>query len=166
MVQVTGRRGSTALVCCRQPAICWDRCDDRTSLWTPWWIYWVGQKYSFRFPIASYGKPQMNFFGQPNKYMGFSMTQVVRNPPAGQETQETWVWSLGQEDPLEEEMATHSSILVWKIPWPEEPGGLQSVGLQRVGHEWATKHRSIKLLGHLSSTDSSVHSELCLSSHS
>ena len=48
--------------------------------------------------------------------------------------QETWVLSLNWEDPLEEEMATHSSILVGKIPWIEEPGGLQSMGLQRVGH--------------------------------
>ena len=47
-----------------------------------------------------------------------------------QETQETWVQSLGQEDALEEEMATHSSILVWEIPWTKEPGGLQSMGLQ------------------------------------
>ena len=46
-----------------------------------------------------------------------------------------WVWSLGQEDPLEEELATHSSILAWKIPWTEEPGGIQSMGLQRVGHD-------------------------------
>ena len=45
-----------------------------------------------------------------------------------------WVRFLGQEDALEEGMATHSSILVWRIPWPEEPGGLQSIGLQRVGH--------------------------------
>ena len=51
---------------------------------------------------------------------------------------ETWVWSLGREDPLEKEMATHSSILAWRIPWTEEPGGLQSTGLQRVGHDWAT----------------------------
>ena len=50
---------------------------------------------------------------------------------------ETWVWSLGREDPLEKEMATHSSIHAWKIPWTEEPGGLQSVGSQRVGHDWA-----------------------------
>ena len=49
--------------------------------------------------------------------------------------QETWVQSLGQEDPLEMEMATHSSILAWEITWTEEPGGLQSVGLQRLGHD-------------------------------
>ena len=48
---------------------------------------------------------------------------------------ETWDQSLGQEDPLEKEMAAHSSIHAWKIPWTEEPGGLQSMGLQRVGHD-------------------------------
>ena len=53
---------------------------------------------------------------------------------------ETWVQSLGQEDPLEKEMATHSSILAWKIPWTEEPGRLQSIGLQRAEHDWATEH--------------------------
>ena len=56
------------------------------------------------------------------------------------EMQETRVRSLGQEDPLEEGMATHSSILAWKIPWTEEPGGLQSMGLQRVGHALACTH--------------------------
>ena len=54
--------------------------------------------------------------------------------------QETWVWSLGWEDPLEKGMITHSSILAWEIPWTEQPGWLQSIGLQRVGHYWATKH--------------------------
>ena len=53
------------------------------------------------------------------------MAQTVKNPPT---MQETWVQSLGQEDPLENGMATHSSILVWKIPWIGEPGGLQSMG--------------------------------------
>ena len=55
--------------------------------------------------------------------------------------QETRVQSLGWEDPLEKEMATHSSILAWSIPWTEEPGGLQSVGLQRVGHDLATNQQ-------------------------
>ena len=59
---------------------------------------------------------------------------MVKNLPVVQETQETQVQSLGQEDPLEKEMAPHSSILAWKIPWMEEPGGLQSMGLQRGGH--------------------------------
>ena len=61
--------------------------------------------------------------------------QMVKSSPA---MQETWVWSLGQEDPLEEEMATHSSIFAWRIPWTEETGSLQSMGSQRVGHDWET----------------------------
>ena len=52
--------------------------------------------------------------------------------------QETWVWFLGQEDPLKKGMATHSRILAWRISWTEEPGGLQSMRSQRVGHDWAT----------------------------
>ena len=57
------------------------------------------------------------------------------------ETLETLARSLGWEDPLEEEMATHSSVLAWEIPWTEEPGGLQSMGLQRAGHDWlSTRH--------------------------
>ena len=56
------------------------------------------------------------------------------------ELQETWVQSLGWEDAWEEEMAAHSSILAWEIPWAEAPGGLQSIGLQRVSHDWACKH--------------------------
>ena len=61
---------------------------------------------------------------------------MVKNPLAMQETQ---VQSLGQEDPLEKEIATHSGIFTWEIPWTEEPGGLQSIELQRVGHNLATK---------------------------
>ena len=60
---------------------------------------------------------------------------MVKNPPA---TQETRVWSLGKEDPLEKEMATHSSIPAWRISWTKESGGLQSMGSQRVRHDWAT----------------------------
>ena len=58
-----------------------------------------------------------------------------------QEMQETWVQFLSQEDLLEEEMATCSSILAWEIPWTEEPGGLQSMGSKRVGHDSVPKHR-------------------------
>ena len=60
---------------------------------------------------------------------------MVKNLPAMQEPQETWVPSLGQENPLEEVMATHSSILAWEIPRTEEPGGLQFTESQRVGHD-------------------------------
>ena len=63
------------------------------------------------------------------------VAQRLKGLPA---MQETWVQSLGQEDPLEKEMATHSSILAWRIPWTEKLGGLQSTGSQRVGHDWAT----------------------------
>ena len=63
------------------------------------------------------------------------VAQMVKRLPT---IQETWVGSLGREDLLEQEMATHSSILAWKIPWTEEPGRLQSTGSQRVGHDWAT----------------------------
>ena len=63
------------------------------------------------------------------------VAQLVKNLPA---VQESGVWSLGQDDPPEKEMATHSSILAWKIPWTEEPGGLQSIGSQRVMHDWVT----------------------------
>ena len=62
----------------------------------------------------------------------FPHGSVVKNSPAKQEPKETWLRSLGQEDPLEEEMATHSSIFPWRIPWTEEPGGLQSMGSERV----------------------------------
>ena len=58
----------------------------------------------------------------------------VKNLPAMQEMQDTQVQSLGQEDPLEKEMTTHSSILAWSIPWTGEPGGLQTMGSQRVRH--------------------------------
>ena len=60
------------------------------------------------------------------------MAQIINNLSA---IQETWVQSLGQEDALEKGMATHSSIVAWEIPWTEEPGGLQSMGSQRVGHD-------------------------------
>ena len=77
----------------------------------------------------------------PNKYTLLKchraslVAQMVKCLPA---MLETWVWSLGWEDPLEKEMSTYSSILAWKIPWMEEPGRLQSTWLQRVGHNWST----------------------------
>ena len=65
--------------------------------------------------------------------LGFPGGTVVKNVPM-QEMQESWAKSQGWENPLEQEMATHSSILAWRIPWTEEPGGLQSTGSQRVRH--------------------------------
>ena len=64
--------------------------------------------------------------------MGLPGGSEVTNPPV---MQEMWVRSLDWEDPMEEGVATHSSILAWRIPWTEEPGGLQSMGSQRVGHD-------------------------------
>ena len=66
---------------------------------------------------------------------GFPGGSVIKNPPAIQELQEMRVRFLGQKDPTEKEIATHSSILTWSIPWTEEPGRIQSIGLQRVGHD-------------------------------
>ena len=67
-----------------------------------------------------------------SKRIASLVPQMVKNPPA---MRETWVRSLGWKGPLEEDMATHSSILAWEIPWTEEPQGLQSIGSQRVGHD-------------------------------
>ena len=74
----------------------------------------------------------------PNDHPGGS---VVKNSPTKQEKQETWAWSLNG-DPLEEEMATHSSILALEIPWTDELGKLQSTRSQRAGHNWACTHKS------------------------
>ena len=68
------------------------------------------------------------------------VAQTVKNQPA---MQETWVWSLDREDPLEKGMSTYSSILAWRIPWTEEPGKLQSMGSQRVRHDRVTKHTHV-----------------------
>ena len=74
-------------------------------------------------------------FSARSHLMSSLVAQKAKTLPAVQETQ---VWSLGQGDPLEKEMATHSSILAWRIPWIEEPGGLQSMESQRFRHNWAT----------------------------
>ena len=71
-------------------------------------------------------------------YRGFPGGSGVKNLPIMQETR---VWSLGHEDPLKEEVETVSRILAWEIPWTEEPGGLQSMGPQRVGYDWAAKQQ-------------------------
>ena len=86
------------------------------------------------------------------------LTQMVKNLPAMWETQ---VWSLGWEEPLEKEMTTHCSILARRIPWTEELGRLQSMGLQRVGHDWATNththtHTHIRVYGSLWVTQVSI----------
>ena len=84
----------------------------------------------------------LNYFWDGSTYTwgAYQVAECKRICLPMQETQETWIQSLGQEDPLEKEMATHSSILAWKVPWTEVPGRLQSSGLQRVRHDWATEH--------------------------
>ena len=83
--------------------------------------------------IPGSGRSPREEIAYPLQYSWASLVaQLVKNPPA---MQETWVQSLGWEDPLEEAMATHSSILAWRILRTEEPGGLWSIGLQRVRHD-------------------------------
>ena len=83
--------------------------------------------------IPRLGRSPEEGIGYPLQYSWASLvSQMVKNLPAMRETS---VRSLGWEDPLEEGMATHPSILAWRIPWTEEPGGLQSTGLQRAGHD-------------------------------
>ena len=72
--------------------------------------------------------------------MGLPGDSVVKNLRSNEKT---WIRPLGREDPLEKEMGIHSSILAWRIPWTEEPSGLQSMGSQRVGHDWATSRQSL-----------------------
>ena len=83
------------------------------------WAYFFLYKFHFKFSI-----------------LFFNMTSLVAQMVKRLSTmRETWVQSLGREDPLEREMAIHSSTIAWKLPWTEEPGGLQSMGSQRVGHD-------------------------------
>ena len=103
-----------------------------TTWWTP--------KQGLGFPIHVVSEGAISLSGYLS-YLpwGFSLgAQTVKNLPA---VQETWVQFLGQEDPLKKGMATHCSIHAWKIPWTEEPDGLQFIGSQRVRHDWVTdKH--------------------------
>ena len=88
--------------------------------------------------ISGSGRSPGEGIGYPLQYSWASMVaQTVKNPP---EMKETWDGLLGWEDSVEEGKATHSSILAWRSSWTEEPGGLQFIGLQRVGHDWVTKH--------------------------
>ena len=105
------------------------------GIWCIWYMHWL---LKIKAGI-SVGQESINWHGI-NWHMASVLkdslvAQMVKNLPA---IRETWVRSLGPKDPLEKEIATHSSILAWKILWTEEPGGLQSIGSQRVGHNWAT----------------------------
>ena len=116
---------------------------------------WVRSKHPSNFPMSGrmtcgnnhnlafrwgseMAEKQMGSGHQENLSLVASLVvQKVKNPPAVQETR---VWSLNWEDPLEKGMATHSSILARRIPWTEEPGGLQSMGKHRVRHDWMSTH--------------------------
>ena len=88
-----------------------------------------------RFPVVKWEKRSYYFISQFLRAEASLVAQRLKHLPAMQETR---VQSLGREDPLEKEMATHSSILAWRIPWTEKPGRLQSTGSQRVRHDWVT----------------------------
>ena len=90
------------------------------------------------------------FYPHVTEAWDFPGGSAVKNPPAIQESQEMKVQSLGQEDALEEAMGTHSSIFAWRIPWTEEPGGLRSIELQRVAHNWSDLVRTHWGMGVLS----------------
>ena len=114
----------------------------QTALFFGW--QWSEGAESGKQQVKSSSKELGAFIFNPLCSQGFPGGSAVRNPPAMQELQETWVWSLGQEDPLEEGMATHSSILAWRIQWAEEPSGLQSIGSQSVGHGWSDLARTVE----------------------
>ena len=101
-------------------------------------VWWIGFGYEKLTNAESKLKLVCCFSFSFNPYKNASLVaQTVKSLPAVQETR---VWFLGWEDSLEKEMTTPSSILAWKIPWTKEPGRLQSMGLQRVGHNWVTSH--------------------------
>ena len=107
------------------------------------WAVWVTSWANYRARAFIVTQLQQVETG-PSEQGASLVAQMVKNPPA---MRETCVWSLGWEDPLEEGMATHSSILAWRIPWTGEPGGLQYMGLQRVGHDCVTKHSTHQWAG-------------------
>ena len=97
--------------------------------------FWGTRKVPWRYDGELWG-----FNDQYLSIWGFPVAQMINNPPAMQKTQ---VWSLGPEDPLQKEMATHSSVFVWRIPWTEKPGGLLwSIGSQRVLYDLVARQQT------------------------
>ena len=110
-------------------------------------LKWLGTHREKLLPILAFAwttSESLYHLSYSYKLMNSLVTQMVKNMPA---VWETWVWSLGQEDSLKKGMATHSSILAWRIPWTEEPGGPLSMGSQRVGYDWVTTV-SLSMNGH------------------
>ena len=93
---------------------------------------------SWNTPPPSRSQPKFHLLREPFSCCPFLHSLVAQSVEYLPATRETWVQSLGREDSPEKEMATHSSILAWKMPWREKPGRLQSMGLQRVRHDWVT----------------------------
>ena len=122
----------------------WDGWMASRTQWTWVWVnsgswWWTGRPGVLRFMGSQ--RVGHDWATELNWWLTWAslIAKSVKNLPSGQET---WVWSLGWEDPLEKEMATHSSILAWRIPWTDEPGRLHIVhGVARVGHDLATKER-------------------------
>ena len=104
-------------------------------------LQYSGPENSMDYTVHGVAKSWIWLFFCGISYRASLVAQTVKRLPA---IWETWVQFLGQEDPLEKEMAIHSTTLAWKIPWTEEPDRLQSMGLQRVGHDWATSYYSSK----------------------
>ena len=96
--------------------------------------------------VSVFNHPNINCFSPLFLEWASPVTEMVKNPPV---MQETGIWSLGWKDPLEKRLATHSSIFAWRIPWTEEPGRLESMGLQKVGHNWATNTFTFRLHIHI-----------------
>ena len=102
-------------------------------------VHGVSDAIQLSHPLLPSSPPALNLSQHQGlfKWSASLVAQRLKRLPGIQETR---VWSLGREDPLEKEMTTHSSTLAWRIPWREEPGRLQSMGSQRVGHDWETEH--------------------------
>ena len=106
---------------------------------TPWTA-------AYQIPSPMGFSRQEYWSGVPLPSLNCASYQTVKNLPAMQDTQEIWVGSWGWENPLEKGIATHFSIFAWRIPRTKEPSGLQSIGLQRVRHNWATNTFIISIL--------------------
>ena len=135
--QESSRKTATsALLTMPKPLTVWitTNCEKFWKRWeyqTTWPASWEGQEATVR---TGHGTTDWFQIGKGVRQASL-VAQRLKHLPA---TRETSIRSLGWEDPLEKEMATHCSILAWRIPWTKEPGGLQSMGPQKVGHDWAT----------------------------
>ena len=136
-----------SVCCCRRMILQMKLCNTSPkAVCSPPNIYWENKMHAVLFALVYWLNNLSHFIvgcfilfcGSPQPYRASLVAQTVKNLPP---VQETWVWSLGQEDPLEKGMATCSSVLAWRIPWTQEPGGLFSLwGSWRIRHDWVTNH--------------------------